>query len=277
VEQDRSIRTGATASVIAHLSLLALLVLLSEVRPLGSATEPVAVNIVTPDEAEPEQPKQEPRQDKPEPQLTVPDPSPVTPPPAAQAAALAAPPPARASQQAAKPQAPRPDRNAAAAAAAPAAAVTPPAQPGPASAGYRPAEPDLSVKYNVMLGLPTELPPTGSRKSDEGFEEQTSNADISSTVIAEFRRSLKTCSKLPASVQPSDHIMVKLRVFMTQDGRLAADPIVGGGSANPRAIELLQSAIAGLKQCQPYKMLPADRYGEWKVLDLDFTPKDFSG
>jgi hypothetical protein len=78
-------------------------------------------------------------------------------------------------------------------------------------------------------------------------------------------------------VQPSDHIMVKLRVFMTQDGRLAADPMVGGGSANPRAIELLQSAIAGLKQCQPYKMLPADRYGEWKVLDLDFTPKDFSG
>ncbi len=26
-----------------------------------------------------------------------------------------------------------------------------------------------------------------------------------------------------------------------------------------------------------YRMLPADRYGEWKVLDLDFTPKDFSG
>jgi hypothetical protein len=24
-------------------------------------------------------------------------------------------------------------------------------------------------------------------------------------------------------------------------------------------------------------MLPADRYGEWKVLDLSFTPQDFSG
>jgi hypothetical protein len=23
-------------------------------------------------------------------------------------------------------------------------------------------------------------------------------------------------------------------------------------------------------------MLPANRYGEWKVLDLDFTPRDFS-
>jgi hypothetical protein len=23
-------------------------------------------------------------------------------------------------------------------------------------------------------------------------------------------------------------------------------------------------------------MLPADRYGEWKVLDLSFTPQDFA-
>ena len=146
--------------------------------------------------------------------------------------------------------------------------------------GYRQPEPDLSVKYNVMLGLPTELPqPTANRgKSDDGFDATASSeADIASSVIAEFRRHLRTCSKLPVLVKPSDHIMVKLRVLMTQDGRLAADPLVGGGSANVKAIELLQSAIAGLKQCQPYKMLPADRYGEWKVLDLDFTPKDFSG
>ena len=28
--------------------------------------------------------------------------------------------------------------------------------------------------------------------------------------------------------------------------------------------------------CQPYAMLPADRYGEWKVLDLTFTPQDLT-
>ena len=37
-----------------------------------------------------------------------------------------------------------------------------------------------------------------------------------------------------------------------------------------------QAAIDALKACQPYTMLPADRYGEWKVLDLDFTPRDFA-
>jgi hypothetical protein len=144
---------------------------------------------------------------------------------------------------------------------------------------YRPPEPDLTVKYNVMLGLPAELPPLAAKpdKSEDGFDPTTAAADVKSSVIAEFRRHLKNCSKLPASVQPSDQVMVKLRVYMTQDGRLAADPVVGGGSANPKAIDLLQGAIAGLKQCQPYRMLPADRYGEWKVLDLDFTPRDFSG
>lgn len=255
--------------MIAHLSLLALLVLVSEVHPLDSAAEPIPVNIVTPEESEPEKPQPS----KPEPQLALPDPSSTAPSqPAATAPAPAAPPPASAPQPAAKAPAPRPDRGTAVAAVAP-----PPAQSGSASPGYQPAEPDISVKYNVILGLPAELPPPSAKpgKSEEGFDETTSNADISSTIIADFRRHLKSCSKLPSSVQPSDHIRIKLRVVMTQDGRLAADPMVGGGSANPRAIDLLQSAIAGLKQCQPYKMLPADRYGEWRVLDLDFTPKDF--
>jgi hypothetical protein len=39
----------------------------------------------------------------------------------------------------------------------------------------------------------------------------------------------------------------------------------------------MQSAISALQACQPYSMLPADKYGEWKSLDLSFTPQDFSG
>ncbi|HKU06694.1 MAG TPA: hypothetical protein VJR30_11555 [Bradyrhizobium sp.] len=278
MEQDQAIRTGTAASVIAHLSLLALLVLLSDVSPLGSAPEQIAVNIVTPEEAEPEKPKAETnaeiKAEQPvEPsQITAPDP-PVLPQQSAPESKPSAP---AAKQASVLPQQPVPsqavpERRAAA------ALTPPPASPPPPA--YRPTEPDISVKYNVVLGLPAELPPLAAKpgKSEDGFDTTTAAADISSSVIAEFRRHLKTCSKLPASIQPSDHIMVKLRVYMTQDGRLAADPVIGGGSANAKAIDLLQGAIAGLKQCQPYKMLPADRYGEWKVLDLDFTPKDFSG
>jgi outer membrane biosynthesis protein TonB len=285
VEQDQAIRTGVTASAIAHLSIVALLVLMSEVHPLGSSTEPIAVDIVTPQEIEQEKPKEklkekleEKLKEKPKPEETtpfkLPDPavsaqqassSPrAAPEPAPQAAAT---PPQSATSQ----QASQPERRGASVAAAP------PAQLGSASPAYRPPEPDLSVKYNVLLGLPMDTSPmVNPGKSDDGFDATASSAaDISSSVIAEFKKHLKTCSKLPPSVKPSDHIIVKLRVLLAQDGRLAAEPAIGGGSANMNAIELLQSAIAAVKQCQPYKMLPVDRYGEWKVLDLDFTPKDF--
>jgi len=275
VEQDQAIRTGVTASAIAHLSIVALLVLMSEVHLLGSSTEPIAVDIVTPQEIEQEKLKEKPKPEETTP-FKLPDPavsaqqassSPgPAPEPAPQAAAT--PPQSAASQQASQPE-----RRAASVAAAPQAKL------GSASPAYRPPEPDLSVKYNVLLGLPMDTPPmVNPGKSDDGFDATASSAaDISSSVIADFKKHLKTCSKLPPSVKPSDHIIVTLRVLLAQDGRLAAEPAIGGGSANMNAIELLQSAIAAVKQCQPYKMLPVDRYGEWKVLDLDFTPKDFSG
>jgi len=279
VEQDQAIRTGVTASAIAHLSIVGLLVLMSEVHPFGSATEPIAVDIVTPQEIESEKPKEKPKE-KLEPEETTPFklPDPAVSAQQASSSAGATPEPARPAaatppQSAASQQASRLERRGASVAAAPQA------QLGSASPAYRPPEPDLSVKYNVLLGLPVDTSPmVNPGKSDDGFDATASSAaDISSSVIAEFKKHLKTCSKLPPSVKPSDHIIVKLRVLLAQDGRLAAEPAIGGGSANMKAIELLQSAIAAVKQCQPYKMLPVDRYGEWKVLDLDFTPKDFLG
>lgn len=269
MEPQPAIRTGVTASAIAHLSILALVLFLSDVHPFHSVTaEPIAIDLVTPKEVVPE---------KPEP--AVPEKSTLD---FSSMTQQTAPDPAPATKRPSRPSGPsqstglRPERREAAAASQ--------ATIGASAPGYTPPQPDLTVKYNVALGLPPELPmqtaaSDSGTKSDSGYDAAATSAkaDISSGAVAEFRRHLKTCSKLPASVAPSDQVMVKLRVFMTQDGRLAGDPAVGGGSANVKAIELLQSAIAALKACQPYAMLPPDRYGEWKALDLTFTPKDFSG
>jgi hypothetical protein len=269
VELQQAIRTGVTASAIAHLSILALVILFSEVHPFGSViAEPIAVDIVAPEEVTP---------GKPEPPVELK--LPPSPDPSVFAQKAPERPPAAAPQAAAPPQqmaalpAPRPARRE--------TAVQPQATPRSSSPSYQPPGPDLSIKYGVMLGLPPELPlPASSsgQKSDDGYDATAvaMTADVSSSAVAEFRRHLKTCSKLPASVEPSDHIMVRLRVFMTQEGKLAGDPAIGGGSATIKAIDLMQSAISALRACQPYTMLPADRYGEWKALDLIFTPKDFA-
>ena len=134
-----------------------------------------------------------------------------------------------------------------------------------------------------MLGLPLnlspDLPPTGAgERAGEPFDAPASTqADIASSLAAEFRRHLRTCLKLPPSIKPSDRLKIKLRVFMTLEARLAAEPVLIEASASPKGPALMQAAIGALQGCQPYAMLPSDRYGEWKVLDLGFTPQDFAG
>jgi hypothetical protein len=39
---------------------------------------------------------------------------------------------------------------------------------------------------------------------------------------------------------------------------------------------LMQSVIRALRQCAPYT-LPADKYKEWRVLDIDFSPDQMMG
>ena len=153
-------------------------------------------------------------------------------------------------------------------------------QPPPASTspGFAPPEPDLSVKYHVMLGLPPDLSTNSQGKGDYNFDSPAAKtADVASGIVAEFRQRVRSCAKLPASVAPSDKIRIKLRVLMTPEGRLAAEPILIEASASAKGPALMQGAISALQACQPYAMLPADRYGEWKVIDLSFTPEDFGG
>ena len=269
----RIIPSEITASAVAHVSLLTLLVLFSEVHPFGAVTaEQVAVEIVTPQEIpqatmpveqQAAEAKPEPT---PQPDLSLLDKPAAASPPPAQPAPTA--PPQQQAALAARPVSPPPP------------AIQPPSQP--AQPAYKTPEPDVSVKYQVLLGLPPDISPmapaSAHNKGDDAFDgPATEAADISSSVVAEFRRHLKTCSKLPAALATSDDVKVKLRVLMTPDGRLAADPILIEASASMKGPLLMQGAIRALQACQPYAMLPVARSGEWKVLDLGFTPPDFSG
>jgi hypothetical protein len=82
---------------------------------------------------------------------------------------------------------------------------------------------------------------------------------------------------MPASVSPGDNIRIVLRVPFTTDGKIAAPPALIEASASTKGPALMKGAIEALVACQPYAMLPPDKYDEWKVLDLSFTPRDFVG
>ncbi len=264
-----------TASAVAHVSVLALVLLLSEVHPFDVvAADTVPVDIVTPQDIE----------KKPEP---TPSPSP-SPSPLIDLSALQQPAASTPPTPAPQPSASAPPQHEKQPAPAESASARPQAGAGPAaSPAYAPPEPDLSIKYHVQLGLPPALPPMAAPapapaaryggKVDDDFDAPAVRAaDLTPSVVAEFRRHLKTCSKLPASLKSSDDVKVTLRVFMTPQGRLADEPLLIEASASEKGPVLMRGAMSALEACQPYTMLPADRYGEWKVLDLSFTPQDFA-
>jgi hypothetical protein len=269
VEPRRFIGSGIAASAIGHLSALAMVLLFAEVHPFGSVTaEPIAVDIVSPAEVAPP-----PKDEAPAPKAQPSDAFDLS----AKSAASSSPPPAAEPEVAAPPQ-----QQAALSMLRPSSQQVNP-QPQPPSTfpspGYTAPEPDLSIKYHVLLGLPQDLPPSlPQARAGDPFDAPASKAaDVAPSLVTEFRRRLKTCAKLPASVAPSDKISIKLRVLMTLEGKLAVEPILIEASASAKGPALMQSAIEALRACQPYAMLPADRYGEWKVLDLSFTPQDFGG
>lgn len=317
MELRKIIRTDIAASAIAHLTLVALIIVISEVHPFhASPPESVSVSIVTPEQMKQEEAKAEEKakdelkdelkQKPPEPipdfklpkldftdndkdkpaaatksaakQQAPPSPSPS---PSPSPAPQASPEPQRPAQQQQQPQQPplpKPsEANAQPQPPPPQAMQQPEAAPPPA---YQAPEPDVTVKYGVMLGLPPELPlelPKDAPKDDGGDAKDSIAAKLPAEIIAELRRHLRSCAKLPAGVAPTDNVNIKLRTVLATDGTLAREPILIEAPPSAKGVALVKSAMSALQACQPYKMLPADKYGEWKVMDLPFSPRDFGG
>ncbi|MBR0786226.1 hypothetical protein [Bradyrhizobium iriomotense] len=324
MELRKIIRTDIAASAIAHLTLVALIIVISEVHPFhAAAPETVSVDIVTPEQVKQEEAKaQEKAQEKAEekakqevPDLKLPkldftdkDKAETAPKPAAkqqaasQSSQKASPEPEQKQPQPQSSQAPKQRE----AAAQPQAQEPQPTQPQPQPSqpppppqsqpqpspqamqqpqaapppAYQAPEPDVTVKYGVMLGLPPELPnelPKDAPKDDGGDAKDSIAAKLPPEVIAELRRHLRSCAKLPAGVDPTDNVHIKLRAVFATDGTLAREPILMAAPPSAKGVAIVKSAMSALQACQPYKMLPANLYGEWKVLDLPFSPRDFGG
>lgn len=325
------IRTDIAASAVAHLMLVALIILISEVHPFHAAPpETVSIDIVTPEQVKQEEAKAEEKAEEkakeeakekppePLPDLKLPkldfsdkDKTEAAPKPSAKQQAAAPSPkqkaspepqqkppqpqPSQAPQQheanvQPQPQQPQPSQPQPQPSQLPPQQPMPQLQPQPAPPpqamtqpqgapppAYQAPEPDVTVKYGVMLGLPPELPPEPKDlpKDDGGDAKDSIAAKLPPEIIAELRRHLRSCAKLPAGLTPGDNVHIKLRTVFATDGTLAREPILIEAPPSAKGVALVKSAMSALQACQPYKMLPAALYGEWKVMDLPFSPRDF--
>lgn len=255
-------RTGTAISVITHFGILTACLVLAGVKPFDPVTpEAIMVEIVPAKEAPP--PPAEPVE-SPDPSQSA-DTTETTPPqPQAESAA-----PSAASDQGKQPDAgPDPQQQAALPPQPAEPSPQPEAQPEPE---VPTAQPDITSRFGMMFTLPE------AGAAGDFDAKATAAANIKVEDAAALRAHLKTCSILPQSIAPGDAVRVVLRVAFTRDGRLAGEPLLIEASASGKGPALMKSAMDALEKCQPYAMLPVDRYNEWRMLDLSFTPKDFRG
>jgi hypothetical protein len=278
---------GLAISCLAHFAFLGPALLVSGSPFNSPPVEAIAVDIV-PSEEMP-QSASEPAATEPAPQGAAGSPSPPSAAPSQSTSQAAsgppAPPPSASTQSASTQSAPPPPRPARpdVSQQAPGTAATLPLPPPPFTPQTQmpqtPPEPPPVAPGDPasVFAMPLTMPDgsVGGRTFDS---QAVDRANIESDTVTAFRSHLKTCSKLPAGV--SSDVRVVLRVYLKPDGSLATglpqnpEPIkvegvsLGGGA-------LYQSAVAALRKCQPYRMLPPDRYSEWKMLDITLTPQNF--
>jgi hypothetical protein len=283
----RFTRSGVIISAVCHGTAVVLAVLFTGARPFDSeATEAIMVDIVSPSEAPP----------APDP-WTVPADPPIQPPKPQLDLAALTPTPLPVSptqpqwQPEAKPaettkQAQREARRTDSAASSPVkgqefgkappapSQAPPPQMKGAATDGGMGGNQGAEKQTNVanMFSMPLALP--DGRLGGAFDAPATETAKIERNSIDAFRERIKSCATLPAGVSPSDRVSLVIRIALKRDGTLAGQPALIEASASPKGPAVLQSLFAGLAKCQPFNMLPADKYQEWRTLDIRFSPQD---
>ena len=87
----------------------------------------------------------------------------------------------------------------------------------------------------------------------------------------QFRERVSLCSKAPEGIE-AGKVSIKIRASFNRDGTLASPPrlLVPARSAKQQA--LMESAVDALERCQPFTMLPPEKYKQWKTMVFDIMP-----
>ena len=88
---------------------------------------------------------------------------------------------------------------------------------------------------------------------------------------APFRERVSVCSKVAEGVEPGE-VTIKVRVSFNRDGTVASPPrlLLPAPSAKQQA--LMESVVDALERCQPFTMLPPEKFKQWKTMVFYVTP-----
>lgn len=101
------------------------------------------------------------------------------------------------------------------------------------------------------------------------------------TLEAMVQAQVERCWNPPAGAKDAGDLVVKIRIWLTLEGKLVRPPqILGRGffsSAEDSFYRVAaESAARAVRRCAPYN-LPKDRYDQWSEIDLNFDPSQMLG
>jgi colicin import membrane protein len=127
---------------------------------------------------------------------------------------------------------------------------------------------------NALLNQLTrpEPAPRNARAAARAQEAVGAGNAATASLADALRNAIRGCwSPIPGAPNPADQI-VTFSLQLNRDGTVARveAQTLGGNSYTAAARLAAERAIHG---CQPYNMLPASRYNEWRDFQLRFDPR----
>jgi colicin import membrane protein len=117
-----------------------------------------------------------------------------------------------------------------------------------------------------------QLSPTPSLGKSNGTAAQLSQSEIDA-----LRKRLGECWNPPAGAANGGQLKVVLRVLFKPDATVATPPQLVAATASSFGPAMAESAKRAILTCQPFTMLRAEHYQQWKDIEITFDPREMFG
>jgi outer membrane biosynthesis protein TonB len=148
-----------------------------------------------------------------------------------------------------------------------------------------PPQPQFSVDSVLALldsrapkKTPTPEAPVADTATKGLGAQNASTLDLRDALLSQIRE----CWNVPVGAPTPEKLIVQVRVFLARDGSLAQPPSLepqtrAAAASNPYMRTAAEAALRAVNVCEPYRLLPADRYETWREIVMTFDPSKMIG
>jgi outer membrane biosynthesis protein TonB len=131
---------------------------------------------------------------------------------------------------------------------------------------------DINALLN-QLTKPAPAPRNAARVATRAADAVGAGTAATASLADALRSAIRACWNVnPGAPNPADQI-VNFELRLNRDGTIAGWALLDAPSSNSYTRAAVEAAGRAVYACQPYNMLPANRYNEWREFRLRFDPR----